>query len=97
MKESGVLVLEGEAAIYASEHWHGHLLLTLGDPDYIYLQNDLPTTLKFFVAQSFKTWFNTIIVDRKYGEIYAALTNTIQKATVSPPSSQTITLLLISF
>ena len=95
--ESGVVVLEGEAAKYALEHWHHHLLLTLGDPDSIYLQNDLPSTLNFFVAQSFKTWFNTIIVDSKYDEIYAALTYIIQKATVSPPSSQTITLLLIPF
>ena len=94
--ESGGVVLEGEAAIYAFEHWHGHLLLTLGDPDSIYLQNDLPSTLNFFVAQSFKTWFNTIILNGGYDEIYDPLTNIIQKATVSPPSSQTITLLLIS-
>ena len=97
LMESGVVVLEGEAAKYALEYWHGHLLLTLGDPDSIYLQNNLPSTLSFFVAQSFKTWFNTIILDSKYDKIYAAHTNIIQKAMVSPPSSQTITLLLIPF
>ena len=97
LMESGVVVLEGEAAKYALEYWHGHLLLTLGDPDSIYLQNNLPSTLSFFVAQSFKMWFNTIILDSKYDEIYAAHTNIIQKAMVSPPSSQTITLLLIPF
>ena len=96
-RESGVVVLEGEAAIYAYRRWHDHLLLALEDPDSIYLWHNLPATLNFFVAQSFKTWFNTIIVDHRYDEIYDALTNIIQKATVSPPSSQTITLLLISF
>ena len=97
LMESGVVVLEGEAAKYALEYWHGHLLFTLGDPDSIYLQNNLPSTLSFFVAQSFKTWFNTIILDSKYDKIYATHTNIIQKAMVSPPSSQTITLLLIPF
>ena len=95
--DSGEVVLEGEAARYASKHWHDHLLLTLEDPDSIYLQYNLPTTLNFFVAQSFKIWFNTIMVDHGYDETYTALTNIIQKATVSPPSSQTITLLLIFF
>ena len=95
--QSGVVVLEGEAAIYAYRHWHGHLLLTLEDPDYIDLQRDLLAALNFFVAQSFKIWFNTIIFNSGYDEIYAALTNIIQKAMVSLCSSQTITLLLISF
>ena len=94
--QSGVVVMEEEVARYASKHWHDHLLLTLEDPDSIYLQYDLPTTLNFFVAQSFKIWFNTIMVDHGYDETYTGLTNIIQKATVSPPSSQTITLLLIS-
>ena len=94
--QSGVVVLEGEAAIYAYRHWHGHLLLTLEDPDYIDLQRDLLAALNFFVAQSFKIWFNTIILNGGYDEIYAALANTIQEAKVSPRSSQTITLLLIS-
>ena len=94
--DSGVVVLEGEAAIYAYRHWHSHLLLTLEDPDSIDLQHDLLAALNFFVAQSFKIWFNTIILNGVYDEIYAALTNTIQGAKVSPRSSQTITLLLIS-
>ena len=92
--ESGVVVLEGEAAIYASEHWHGHLLLTLEDPDSIDLRYDLPAALNLFVAQSFKIWFNTIIIHGGHDKIYAALINIIQKAKVSPPSSQTIILLL---
>ena len=96
-RESGVVVLKGETAIYAYRHWHGHLLLTLEDPDYIDLQRDLLAALNFFVAQSFKIWFNTIIFNSGYDEIYAALTNIIQKAMVSLCSSQTITLLLISF
>ena len=95
--ESGVVVLKGEAAIYASKHWHDHLLLTLEDPDFIYLQYDLPATLNFFVAQSFKIWFNTIILNGGYNEIYAKLTNIIEKATVSPRPLQTIILLLIFF
>ena len=94
--QSGVLVLDGEAAKYAFEHWHGHLLLTLEDPDYIDLQRDLLAALNFFVAQSFKIWFNTIIRNGGYDEIYRALANTIQEAKVSPRSLQTITLLLIS-
>ena len=95
--ESGVVVLEGEAAIYASNHWHDHLLLTLEGPDSIHLQHNLPATLDFFAAQSFKIWFNTIIVDGEYNRIYAGLTSIIEKATVSPRSLQTITLLLIFF
>ena len=96
-RQSGVVVLEGEAAIYAFKHWHDHLLLTLKDPDSIYLQHDFPATLNFFVAQSFKIWFNTIILHKVYDKIYDALKNIIQKAKVSPPSSQTITLLLFFF
>ena len=95
LTQSGLVVLEGEAAIYAFQHWHDHLPLTLEDPDSIYLQDDLDTTLNFFVGQSFKIWFNTIIVDGGYNKIYARLTNIIEKATVSPCSLQTITLLLI--
>ena len=95
--DSGVVVLEGEAAIYAYRRWHDHLLLAPEDPDSIYLRHNLPATLNFFVAQSFKIWFNTIILDGVYDEIYAALTNTIQEVKVSPRSLQTITLLLISF
>ena len=82
--QSGVVVLEGEAAIYAFEHWHDHLLLTLEDPDSIYLQYDISATLNFFVAKSFKIWFNTIIINSRHNDIYAALTNIIQKAKVSP-------------
>ena len=96
-RQSGVVVLEGEAAIYASKHWNSHLFLILEDPNANYLQYDFPTTLNFFVAQSFKIWFNTIIILGAYDEIYAALINIIQKAKVSPPSSQTITLLQIFF
>ena len=81
--ESGVVVMEGEAARYASKHWHDHLLPTLEDLDSIHLQYDLPATLNFFVAQSFKIWFNTIILNGGYNEIYAKLTNIIEKATVS--------------
>ena len=92
--ESGVVVLEGEAAIYASKHWHGHLLLTLEDPDSIDLRYDLPAALNLFVAQSFKVWFNTIITHGEHDKIYAALISIIQKAKVSSPSSQTIILLL---
>ena len=95
--ESGVVVLKEEAAIYAFEHWHGHLLLTLKDPDFIYLQYDLAATLNFFVEQSFEIWFNTIIINNRYNEMYTALTNIIQKATVSPTSLLTITLLLNFF
>ena len=87
--QSGVVVLEG-AAIYAFKHWHDHLLLTLEDPDSIYLHHDFPATLNFFVAQSFKIWFNTIILHKVYDKIYNTFKNIIQKAKVSPPSSQTI-------
>ena len=93
MSTQSGLVLEGEVAIYAFKHWYDHLLLTLEDPDSTYLQYDLAATLNFFVAQSFKIRFNTTIVNDGYNEIYAALTNIIEKATVSPHSLQTITLL----
>ena len=94
MSTQSGLILEGEVAIYAFKHWHDHLLLTLEDPDSTYLQYDLAATLNFFVAQSFKIWFNTIIVNDRYDEVYAALTNIIEKAMVSPRSLRTITLLL---
>ena len=83
--QSGVVVFKGEVAIYASEHWHEHLRLALEDPDSNYLQYNL-LVLKVFVGQSFKTWFNTILIMGRYDQIYTALTAVIRKAEVSPRS-----------
>ena len=82
--QSGGVVFKGEAAIYASKHWHNHLRLTWEGPDYDNLQYDLPVLN--IVAVRFKIWFNTILNMKQHNEIYAALTPLIQKAEVSPLS-----------
>ena len=87
--QSGMVVFKEEATKYASEHWHDHLRLTLEHPDSIYLKYDL-TVLNIFVGQSYKTWFNTILIMGGYDEIYASLTAVIQKAEVSPHTLQTL-------
>ena len=84
-KQSGVVVFKEEAAKYASEHWHDHLRHALEDPDSKY---DL-TVLNIFVEQSFKTWFNTVLIMFWYDQTRDALKAIIQKAKVSPPFVQT--------
>ena len=83
--QSGVVVFEEEAAVYASEQWHDHLRHTLEDPDSSY---DL-IVLKIFLRQSFKTWFNTILAMSLDDEICDATKVIIQKAKVSSPFLQT--------
>ena len=84
-KQSGVVVFKEEAAKYASEHWHDHLRHALEDPDSKY---DM-TVLNHFVEQSFKTWFNTVLIMFWYDQTRDALEAIIQKAKVSPPFVQT--------
>ena len=86
--QSGVVVFEEEAAVYASEQWHDHLRHTLEHLDSNYLKCD-STVLKIFVGQSFKTWFNTILSMSLDDEICDATKIIIQKAKVSQPFLQT--------
>ena len=80
--QSEEVAFQGGAAIYAVKHWVTHLGLALEDPDF----DSLLPVLKSFVAQSFKTWFNSLLNKGKYSNAESQLAAVIERAKVSPPS-----------